>query len=290
MTDRRSPTTGLPPRAGVGLKPMHYADILQSQPDIGWLELHPENYMGAGGPSHHYLERLRALHPLSFHGVGLSIGSAQGLAQDHLQRLRKLLERYQPASFSEHLAWSSHGGIFMNDLLPLPYTQQTLALVIRHVDQTQQALGRRILIENPSTYLRFAHQEMTETEFLAELARRSGCGLLLDINNAHVSAVNHGFDAQAYIDAFPAAAVEEIHLAGHAMGDDGEGGRLLIDAHDRPVDKAVLALYRRFLLRAGPRPTLIEWDNDIPAWDILLAEARQADAIMAECREAAHAA
>ena len=290
MTDRRSPTTGLPPRAGVGLKPMHYADILQSQPDIGWLELHPENYMGAGGPSHHYLESLRALHPLSFHGVGLSIGSAQGLAQDHLQRLRKLLERYQPASFSEHLAWSSHGGIFMNDLLPLPYTQQTLALVIRHVDQTQQALGRRILIENPSTYLRFAHQEMTETEFLAELARRSGCGLLLDINNAHVSAVNHGFDAQAYIDAFPAAAVEEIHLAGHAMGDDGEGGRLLIDAHDRPVDKAVLALYRRFLLRAGPRPTLIEWDNDIPAWDILLAEARQADAIMAECREAAHAA
>ena len=295
MADRHvlSQSHLLPYRAGAGLKPEHYRAILEARPDIGWFEVHPENYMGivevAGGPPQHYLERIRADYPLSFHGVGLSIGSASGLSQVHLQRLKNLLRRYQPRQFSEHLAWSSHGAVFTNDLLPLPYTAETLNLVASHVDAVQETLGQRMLIENPSTYITFSTSTMLEVDFLVELARRTGCGLLLDVNNAYVSACNHGFDAAAYIDAFPAEAIGEIHIAGHAVIEDGaeaDGscGTLLVDAHDRPACAAVWSLYRRLLRRIGPKPSLIEWDNDIPAWPLLHAEALRADAEIAQCQ------
>lgn len=284
------PRSALPPRAGAGLKPEHYAAILavppEAAPDIGWFELHPENYLGAGGPPHYYLERIRDCFPLSFHGVGLSIGGAAPLDQAHLAELRALTERYQPAQFSEHLAWSSHGGAFLNDLLPLPYTEATLDLVADHVDQAQQALGRRILIENPSTYLGFTGSTMDEVDFLAQLSLRSGCGLLLDVNNAYVSAVNNGFSAEAYIDRFPLSLVGEIHLAGHAEHDDGAGGALLIDSHDRAVPPPVWRLYERVLRRGGAFPTLIEWDGAIPDWPTLRAEAGRADVLLDAQRHA----
>lgn len=274
----------LPHRAGVGLKPEHYRAILEDHPDIGWFEVHPENYMGAGGPPHHFLERVRADYPLSLHGVGLSIGAAGPLSRSHLARLKGLIERYEPGQFSEHLAWSTHETAFMNDLLPLPYTRETLDLVVEHVEQTQEALARRILIENPSTYVAFSQSEMEEIEFLSELSDRTGCGLLLDINNVYVSAVNHGFDPETYVDAFPADLVGEIHLAGHAAIDEGDDAALLLDAHDRSIADAVWALYGRFIQRSGPLPTLIEWDNNIPSWPTLHAEARRADAVMAARR------
>ncbi len=267
------------PRAGAGLKPEHQQHILDTRPDVGWFEVHAENYMGAGGPPHYFLERIRALYPVSLHGVGLSIGSAGGMTPGHLARLKTVAERYQPFVISEHLAWSTHDGVFLNDLLPLPYTEATLALVVRHVEETQAALGRRILIENPSTYLRFEGEEMEETEFLRALARRSGCGLLLDVNNVVVSAVNRGFDPQAYLDAFPVEHVGEIHLAGHAVLDDGEGP-LLIDTHDRAVSREVWDLYRRLIARRGPIPALVEWDTDVPAWPILEAEVAQAETVL----------
>jgi uncharacterized protein (UPF0276 family) len=279
----------VPARAGAGLKPQHYADILDALPDIGWFEVHPENYMGAGGPPHHYLELVRERYPLSLHGVGLSIGGAGPLNETHLMRLKALDRRYEPGLVSEHLAWSTHEDYFLNDLLPLPYTEETLAHVARHVSQVQDTLGRRILIENPSTYVQFRASEMSEVEFLRELVRRSGCGLLLDVNNAYVSAVNHDGDARAYIDAFPMEHVGEIHLAGHAAFEDDAGAPLLIDAHDRSVADAVWALYRRAVRRLGSVPTLIEWDNDIPAWDVLFAETRLAErAMKEECKS--HAA
>lgn len=270
----------VPARAGAGLKPQHYEDILGARPDIGWFEVHAENYMGAGGPPHHYLERVREHYPLSLHGVGLSIGGAGPLNAGHLKRLKELVERYEPGLFSEHLAWSTHEDYFLNDLLPLPYREETLAHVARHVVQVQEALGRPILIENPSTYVQFSTTEMSEVDFLRELVRRSGCGLLLDVNNVHVSATNHDFDAAAYIDAFPVEHVGEIHLAGHATFEDDAGAPLLIDAHDRSVADAVWALYERAIRRCGPLPTLIEWDNDIPAWEVLFAEAQRAERIM----------
>lgn len=272
-------TSDLPVRTGVGLKPAHYRDVLDGRPDIGWFEVHPENYMGAGGPPHHFLERIRALYPLSLHGVGLSIGADRPLDDDHLQRLRELIRRYQPTSFSEHLAWSSHDDVFLNDLLPVPYTEETLRVVATHVDQVQDALGTRLLLENPSTYVAFAESTLQEIEFLTEVARRTGCGLLLDVNNVFVSAVNQGFDAEAYLDAFPMHLVGEVHLAGHSS--DGEGdARLLIDAHDRRVDDRVWRLYERLIARNGPLPTCVEWDNDVPAWPVLLDEARRAQRIM----------
>ncbi len=278
MADRPSPA-GPAMLAGLGLKPEHYLDILESRPKLGWFEVHPENYMGAGGLPHHYLERIRAEYPLSLHGVGLSIGGAGSLSHSHLARFRAVIERYQPMLVSEHLAWSSHGGDFFNDLLPLPYTAETLRLVAEHVDAAQTALGRQILIENPATYLGFASSSMSEPEFLAALVQRTGCGLLLDLNNLHVSASNHGFDALAYLAAFPIDAVQQLHLAGHARLDDDHG--LLVDSHDAPVADVVWLLYAHFLRHAGCRPTLIEWDGAIPAWPRLLAEARRADAVMA---------
>jgi uncharacterized protein (UPF0276 family) len=277
-------------RAGAGLKPVHYSAILDDRPDVGWFEVHAENYMGAGGPPHFFLERIRRLYPLSLHGVGLSIGSAGGMTPGHLARLKAVADRYQPFVVSEHLAWSTHDGVFLNDLLPLPYTRETLDLVVRHVDEVQTSLGRRILIENPSTYLRFDGEEMEETEFLRALARRSGCGLLLDVNNVAVSAANHGFDAARYLAVFPAEHVAEIHLAGHAVL-GGRGKKLLVDTHDRPVSGAVWKLWQDVIGRIGPVPTLIEWDADVPAWHVLAAQVAQAERALEMWRvEHAHAA
>ena len=274
----------IPARAGVGLKAEHYADILDTRPDIGWFEVHPENYMGAGGPPHAYLTRIRELYPLSLHGVGLSIGTDGPLDEDHLARVKALIDRYQPGLFSEHLAWSTHDDIFFNDLLPLPYTRETLRRVCEHIDQIQSVTGRQMLLENPSTYVAFAHSEMSEIEFLSEIARRTGCGLLLDVNNVYVGATNHDYDPAAYIDAFPVEYVGEIHLGGHAQQEDDAGAPLLIDDHGHDVDEAVWNLYRQLVARRGRCPTLVEWDNDIPAWPTLFAEAQRAEGIMRERR------
>lgn len=274
----------VPARAGAGLKPEHYQDILDGAPDIGWFEVHPENYMGAGGPPHHYLERVRERYPLSLHGVGLSIGGAAPLNRQHIERLKALITRYEPGLFSEHLAWSTHDDFYFADLLPLPYTEETLAHVARHVDEVQTALGRQMLIENPSTYVAFYDSDMTEVEFLTGLAQRTGCGLLLDVNNVFVSAANHAYDPVAYIDAFPAEHVGEIHLAGYAEFRDDTGAPLLIDAHDSTVREVVWALYGRAIARTGPVPALIEWDNNIPVWDVLFAETKRAERIIMDRR------
>lgn len=271
----------LPARAGLGLKPEHYRDVLETRPDIGFFEVHAENYMGAGGPPHAYLEAVAALYPLSLHGVGLSIGGAGPLDTAHLRRLRALIDRYRPQSFSEHLAWSTHDTGFLNDLLPLPYTPETLARVSAHVEETQQAIGRQLLLENPSTYLVFAESTIDEIDFLEAVASRTGCGLLLDVNNVMVSCVNHRLDPHLYIDRFPVGRVGEIHLAGYDETTDAAGDRLLIDAHGSPVRPDVMALYDHALSRTGPVPTLIEWDNDVPDFAILHAEAMRVDARIA---------
>jgi uncharacterized protein (UPF0276 family) len=272
----------IPPRAGVGLKPQHYREILETEPDIGWFEIHAENYMGEGGPPHAYLTAVREHYPLSLHGVGLSIGGSGPLDKDHFARLRTLIDRYQPSLFSEHLAWSSHDTVYLNDLLPLPYTEETLTTVCGHIDEVQETLGRQMLLENPSTYVAFAETDMTEAEFLCEVVRRTGCELLLDVNNVFVQAANHGFGAAAYIDSFPVEHVSEIHLGGHDEDADDDGSALLIDDHGREVADPVWALYARTLSRTGPKPTLIEWDNDVPDWPVLFAEAKRADAVIAD--------
>ena len=267
----------LPNRAGLGLKPQHFTEILATRPDLGFFEIHAENYLVAGGPFHHYLSRIRDQYPLSIHGVGLSIGADQPLDIAHLDRLAALLDRYQPQSFSEHLAWSTHNGRFFNDLLPLPYDQITLTRVCDHLDQTQDHLQRRILLENPATYVEFAASTMDEATFITEIVRRTGCGLLLDVNNAYISGVNHHRDPHAAIAALPLAAVGEIHLAGFAEDQDAAGAPLLIDTHGAPIAAAVWDLYAFALERLGPTPTLIERDNHIPALAVLLAEARCAE-------------
>jgi uncharacterized protein (UPF0276 family) len=273
----------LPPAAGAGFKPEHFAAIRASRPAIGLFEVHAENYMGAGGLPHAQLSALRADHALSIHGVGLSIGGAGGLDRDHLARLKILCDRYDPESFSEHLAWSSHDSGYLNDLLPLPYTAETLALVCAHVDQVQTTLGRRMLLENPSTYVLFAQSDIPETAFLHEVARRTGCGLLLDVNNVFVSCTNHRSDPLDWLESFPLDLVGEIHLGGHAA-EDLPSGPLLIDAHGTAVADPVWALFERVIARAGPRPTLVEWDNDLPDWPVLAAEAARAQAILAARR------
>lgn len=270
----------LPARGGVGLKPEHFRHILDTRPDIGFFEVHAENYMVAGGPFHHHLERIRADYPLSIHGVGLSIGGEDPLDEAHLDRLAALLARYRPESFSEHLAWSSHGGTFFNDLLPAPWHAGTLARVSDHIDRVQERLGRRMLLENPATYVEFEASTMAEADFISEVVRRTGCGLLLDVNNAYVACVNHDRDARAYLRALPLAAVGEIHLAGHARDIDAAGAPLLIDSHGAPVTQAVWDLYDYAISLVGPQPTLIERDNDIPAFPVLAAEARAAEAVM----------
>ncbi len=271
----------LPARAGVGFKPMHFRDILTAARPVGFFEVHAENYMGAGGPPHAHLRALRERYALSIHGVGLSIGSMQPLDRDHLARLKTLCDRYQPESFSEHLAWSSHGGVYFNDLLPLPYTPQTLARVAEHIDQVQTTLGRTMLLENPSAYVGIADSTIAEVEFLAEVANRTGCGLLLDVNNVFVSATNQGMQALSYLETFPLDRVREIHLGGHDEETGDAGAPLLIDAHGSAVADAVWALYALVIARTGPLPTLIEWDNDVPDWPTLRAEAAAAEQILA---------
>lgn len=286
--------------AGAGFKPQHAEAILADQKRIGFLEVHAENYMGAGGMPHRILTRMREQFPISIHGVGLSIGGEDPLDLNHLERLAMLVERYQPALVSEHLAWSSHDRTYYNDLLPVPYDKDTLDRVVRHVDQVQARLKRMILLENPSTYIAFETSTMRETDFIREIARRTGCGLLLDINNVHVSASNHGYSAERYLSDFPLDKVAEIHLAGHAPDGDAEGGdiasvsserrRLLIDTHDRPVDEAVWDLFESVLGETGALPTLIEWDEAIPEWAVLRREADRADRILRHYPAEHHAA
>ncbi|ARE39310.1 hypothetical protein RGUI_1169 [Rhodovulum sp. P5] len=272
--------SALPPRPGVGFKAQHFTDIQTDPGPVAWLEIHAENYMGAGGRPLAQLRALAERFPISVHGVGLSIGGKGALDPDHLARLKHLLGWLQPASFSEHLAWSTHDGAYLNDLLPLPYTAETLARVFDHIDQVQQVLGRRMLLENPATYLDFAETEMTETDFLAEIVSRTGCGLLLDVNNVHVACTNRGADPVAYVDAFPVAAVGEIHLGGHDVQTDEYGAPLLIDSHGAEVADPVWALYAHTISRTGAMPTLIEWDTDVPDWPVLAAEATRAANVM----------
>lgn len=271
----------LPNRAGVGFKAQHFAQILGNPNDVAWLEIHAENYMAAGGRPLAQLRHLAQLFPISVHGVGLSIGGEDGMDKDHLARLRTLCDSINPASFSEHLAWSTHDGAFLNDLLPLPYTTATLARVCDHIDQVQMSLGRKMLLENPSTYLAFAQTTMNEVDFLTEIVARTGCGLLLDVNNVYVSAINQQTDPMAYLRAFPMQAVGEIHLGGHDEDIADYGERLLIDTHGRDVAQPVWDLYRATIAIAGPKPTLIEWDNDLPDWPVLAAGAARAAEILA---------
>jgi len=267
-------------RAGVGLKLEHAADVLNGGHGVGFFEVHAENYMGAGGEPHRVLSRVRESFALSLHGVGLSIGGADPICEIHLDRLRRLIERYQPALFSEHLAWSSHGGSFLSDLLPLPYNLATLQRVCDHIDLVQEKLRTRLLLENPATYLLFEESTMSEAEFIRSVAARTGCGLLLDIGNVYVSAVNHGFEPMAYIDAFPIDAIEEIHLAGFAVDRDDDGTPLLIDSHGCEVAEVVWALFQRTIARTGPISTMIEWDNDVPAFAALAAQAKRAQSVL----------
>lgn len=271
------PIAGL---AGTSLKNEHLPAILAADTQCGFFEVHAENYMGAGGPPHDALNRIRRDYPVSLHGVCMSIGGPQPLDKTHLGRFKALVDRYEPALVSEHLAWSTHDTTYFNDLLPLPYTQATLACVADHIEEVQEAIGRPILLENPSTYVVFQQSTMNETDFLRELVRRTGCGLLLDVNNVFVSATNHGYSALGYLADFPLGHVCEIHLAGHAQQIDDEGDLLLIDSHDGPVADAVWKLFDIVISQCSPVPTLIEWDSEIPDWPVLKAEAAAAQAIL----------
>ena len=268
-----------PAAAGIGLRFQHHRVVLETRPVIAWLEVHTENYMG-GGAAIRTLEAIRRDYPVSLHGVGLSLGSADGLDAGHLERIRDVVGRIEPGLVSEHLSWSVVGGTYMADLLPLPMTEEALDVVCRHVDQSQAYLQRRILIENPSSYLLYAHSTIPEWDFLSEVARRTGCGILCDVNNIYVSACNHGWDAAAYLAALPAQAVGEIHLAGHTLKQIDSGQTLRIDDHGSRVAPEVWALYTQALARYGPVPTLVEWDTNIPSLDILLAEAAQAASLL----------
>ncbi len=278
----------IPARAGVGFKLEHFdamaADWDATLGAVGWVEIHAENYMGAGGAPHRRLTDIRERLPISVHGVGLSIGAEAGLDPLHLDRFAAVVDRYAPGLVSEHLAWSTHdagqNAIFLNDLLPAPYTRETADRVADHVTQVQDRLGRQMLLENPSTYVQFETSTMAETDFLAHVVTRSGCGLLLDVNNVHVSATNHGYDARAYLDALPLHAVGEIHLGGHSIEQDDTGAPLLIDTHDAEVADPVWALYAHVIDRIGAKPTLIEWDSDLPEWEGLADEARRAQKII----------
>ena len=269
----------IPAKAGIGLRFQHHQAVLDTRPDVAWMEVHTENYMGGGSPIR-CLEAIRRDIPISLHGVGLSLGSAEGLDQAHLDRIRQVAERIEPDLMSEHIAWSVSGGTYLADLLPLPMTEEALAVVCRHVDQVQSTLGRRILVENPSTYMQFWHSTIPEWEFMAAVAVRTGCGILCDVNNIYVSAINHGWNPLAYLTALPPDAVGEIHLAGHTVRQLADGGTVRIDDHASRVCGEVWSLYEAALLRFGPLPTLIEWDQNVPALDVLLDEARRADALI----------
>ena len=272
----------LPNLPGVGYKPQHFSAIMADADPVGWLEIHAENYMGTGGRPLAQLRHLSERFPLSVHGVGLSIGGEGDLDPDHLARLKRLCDWLQPASFSEHLAWSTHDSAFLNDLLPLPYTAATLDRVCAHIDQVQEVLGRPMLLENPSSYLAFSESTLEEPDFLREVSRRTGCGLLLDVNNVFVSATNLGYDPRGYVDAFPLDKVGEIHLGGHDEDEDETGAPLLIDSHGREIVDPVWALLDYTLDLSGPKPLLIEWDTDVPDWPVLAQEAERARTALQE--------
>ena len=272
----RGSAVGLPGLAGLGLKPQHVADLVVTRPALGFVEVHAENYMVAGGPLHHGLTQVRAAYPLSLHGVGLSLGGVEPPDEAHLNRLAALIDRYEPAAFSEHLAWSTHAGRYFNDLLPLAYDGMALQRVCQHIDRVQERLGLRMLLENPSTYVEFEQSTFGEADFLGEVVRRTGCGLLLDVTNAYVSCTNHGRDVLPYLDALPLHAVGQIHLAGFAHDHDALGAPLLIDHHGSAVADTVWALYAGLIQRLGPVPTLLERDNDVPSLATLLVEVERA--------------
>jgi uncharacterized protein len=284
----RSGNQGVPARTGIGLRSPHVAEVIATRPALPWLEVHPENYMG-GGSLVRALQTIRQDYPLSFHAVGLSVGSWGGVDRRHLGRIKALVDRFEPALVSEHLAWSQAAGIYLNHLLPLPYTEESLAAVCRNLDEVQTVLGRRVLVENPSAYLRFVTSAIPEAQFLAELVRRTGCGLLCDVNNVYVTARNLGLDPVAYLDALPADAVGEVHVAGHSANET-DGRTVFIDDHGSPVAPAVWALYKHAIRRFSAVPTLVEWDTEIPALEVLLAEARQADTLLRGATDDADAA
>ncbi|WP_085585964.1 DUF692 domain-containing protein [Thalassospira mesophila] len=286
LTDKRDgifqpvvATAPLPARAGVGFKAEHASDVFENADPVSWFEVHPENYMVSGGPRLQMLTQLRERFPLSLHGVGLSLGGGEPLDKNHLRSLRALVDRFEPAQVSEHIAWSGHDGKYLADLLPTPLTLAALADLVNAIDEVQNAVGRRILIENPTSYLALPQNAMPETDFIMAAARQSGCGLLIDVNNIFISAYNLGFDARDYIDVLPADLIGEIHLAGHEQDADARDD-VLIDTHSRPVASPVWALYWRLIDRIGAKPTLIEWDNDIPDWQVLAHEAALANAII----------
>ncbi|MFY0477005.1 MNIO family bufferin maturase [Achromobacter marplatensis] len=270
----------IPARAGVGLKAAHCRSIIETWPDIGFFEVHAEDYMGAGGPPHRYLTSIRERYPVSLHGVGLSIAADRPLDPDHLKRLKALLDRYQPGLFSEHLAWSSHQGAYLGDLLPAPYTDETLQLVCRHIDEAQTFLGRQMLLENPATYIWFRESTWSEPAFIREMVRRTGCGLLLDLNNVQVACTNQQWSAHDYLADFPLLSVQKIHLAGHTRRLDDLARPLLIDSHDRAVDNSVWRLFRNVIACTGALPTLIEWDTNVPDWHELHVQAAMAESVM----------
>ena len=271
--------SSIPAKAGIGLRFQHHQVVVESRPEVAWFEVHTENYMGGGEPLR-YLDAVRRDYPVSLHGVGLSLGSAEELDPAHLQRVRRLIDRVEPGLVSEHLSWSVVGGVYLADLLPLPMTEEALEIVCRHVDQTQGYLNHRILIENPSSYLRFRHSTIPEWEFLAAVAERTGCGILCDVNNIYVSACNHGWDTCGYLQALPPDAVGEIHLAGHTVKKLENGQTLRIDDHGSRVIPEVWALYAEALARFGPLPTLIEWDTNVPTLHVLLEESAQAATLL----------
>jgi uncharacterized protein (UPF0276 family) len=282
-------TSPIPTQAGIGLRFQHHQAVVESRPDVAWMEVHTENYMGGGTPLR-YLDAIRRDFPISLHGVGLSLGSFEGLDQAHLERIRRVAERVEPGLMSEHIAWSVVAGTYLADLLPLPMTEEALHVVCRHVDQTQNYLKRRILVENPSSYLSLAHSTIPEWEFIVAVAERTGCGILCDVNNIYVSAHNHGWDASAYLAALPAAAIGELHLAGHTVRALADGSTVRIDDHGSRVIDEVWALYAEALDRFGPVPTLIEWDTDVPPLDVLLGEAKHAGMLLSAAAREAHRA
>ena len=295
MTTQRPPSPAalrergpVPASAGIGLRFPHHRAVAETRPAVGWLEVHSENYMG-GGTTLRQLEAIRAHYPISLHGVGLSLGSAGPLDHVHLRRVKTLIERVQPALVSEHLSWSVTGGTYLADLLPLPMTEEALDVIWRHVDEVQTALGRNILIENPSSYLRYRHSTIPEWEFLASVAQRTGCGILCDVNNIYVSCCNHSWDAQAYLAALPADAIGEIHLAGHSVKELPGGRVIRIDDHGSRVTGDVWRLYEQALERFGPVPSLIEWDSNIPELGVLLDEAAIAERALAAAKRGIHA-
>jgi uncharacterized protein (UPF0276 family) len=269
----------IPAAAGIGLRFQHHREVLAERPGIAWLEVHAENYMG-GGAALAQLVAIRRDYPISLHGVGLSLGSAEGIDRKHLERLARLADHIRPGLISEHLAWSVDDGTYLGDLLPLPLTEESLEVVGRNVNIVQERLAKSILVENPSSYIRYRHSTIPEWEFLTALAERTGCGILCDINNVYVVACNHGYDARRYIEALPCASTGELHLAGHAVRDLGDGRTIRIDDHGRPVQPEVWTLYAAAVARFGALPTLIEWDSDIPPLAVLLEEAAKAQRVL----------